>query len=103
MHKTVEFWLRIAIVAFMVFIIIEAPAVLFPFIISMFIAILLTPLARKIEKWAKHIGLKRFPYDLAIVISFAIFIAVIYLIAVHIFVPFVEEFQEFIKERSGGL
>ena len=48
-------------------------------------------------------GWKKFPYDFAILFSFALFIAVIYLIGVHIFVPFISEFQEIIKSVPGML
>ena len=98
-----EFWLRVVIVAMFCVLIIKAPIVLFPFITSLIITILLTPLARFIYKGAGRLGIKRFPYDAAILISFAVFVAVIYLIAVHVFVPFIKEFREFIKSVPGML
>ena len=98
-----EFWLRVVIVAMFCVLIIKAPIVLFPFITSLIITILLTPLARFTYKGTGRLGIKRFPYDAAILISFAVFVAVIYLIAVHVFVPFIKEFREFIKSVPGML
>ena len=93
-----ELWMRIAIVLFFVILVIAAPMVLFPFTVSLIIAILLNPLAHWIHEHVKLFGgLKKLPYDVAILISFAIFVAVIYMIIIHIFVPFVSEFREFIK------
>ena len=93
-----EFWMRIAIVLFFVILVFAAPMVLFPFTVSLIIAILLNPLAHWIHDHVKLFGgLKKLPYDVAILISFAIFVAVIYMIIIHIFVPFVSEFREFIK------
>ena len=57
-----EFWLRVVIVAMFCVLIIKAPIVLFPFITSLIITILLTPLARFIYKGAGRLGIKRFPY-----------------------------------------
>lgn len=37
------------------------------------------------------------PYDIAILISFAIFIGIVYMIIVHIVVPFIGEFRAFVK------
>lgn len=67
-----EFWFRVVIVAMFCVLIIKAPIVLFPFITSLIITILLTPLARFIYKGAGRLGIKRFPYDAAILISFAV-------------------------------
>lgn len=97
MRKGVEFWLRVAITLALVLLVIAAPSVLLPFIVSLVITILLNPVAGKVYALSQKYRLKWFPYDFAIIISFALFIAVIYLIVVHIFVPFVSEFQEFIK------
>lgn len=93
----VEFWLRVAIAAGFAAIIIAAPSVLFPFVVSLIITTLLNPVAHAVYGQTQKMGWTRFPYDFAILFSFALFIAVIYLIGVHIFVPFVSEFQEFIK------
>ena len=98
MKGSAEFWMRIAIVLFFVILVFAAPMVLFPFTVSLIIAILLNPLAHWIHDHVKLFGgLKKLPYDVAILISFAIFVAVIYMIIIHIFVPFVSEFREFIK------
>ena len=98
MRGNAEFWMRIAIAVGFVLILWAAPMILFPFTVSLIIAILLNPLAKWIHEHVKLFGgLKKIPYDVAILISFAIFVAVIYMIMVHIFVPFVSEFREFIK------
>ena len=83
-----EFWMRVAIAVGFVLLVILAPSVLFPFIVSLVIATLLNPVAHRIYALAEKWKIPHFPYDFAIIISFAIFIAVIYFIAVHIFVPF---------------
>lgn len=97
MKKGVEFWLRVAIALAFVLIVIAAPSVLLPFIISLIITILLNPVAHKVYMLAQRYQFKWFHYDFAIILSFALFVAVIYLIVVHIFVPFISEFREFVK------
>lgn len=97
MKKTPEFWMRISITVFFILLIIAAPVVLFPFGISLIIAILLTPLAQLIQKWGSRFIKRRFPYEIAIVMSFCIFLGVLYLIGIHIFVPFINELREFTK------
>lgn len=42
-------------------------------------------------------GIKNIPYDIPIIISFGIFIGIIYLIAIHIFVPFITELRAFTR------
>ena len=103
MKLGVEFWLRVVIAAAFAAVIIAAPSVLFPFVVSLIITTLLNPVAHAVYGQAQKMGWKKFPYDLAILFSFALFIAVIYLIAVHIFVPFISEFREFIKSVPGML
>lgn len=97
MKKSPELSLRIVIVLFFVILIISAPAILFPFGISLIIAILLTPLAEGIQKHVVKIGIKRFPYDFSIIISFCLFLGILYMIGIHIFVPFLTELSEFTK------
>ena len=97
MKKSPELLLRIVIVLFFVILIISAPAILFPFGISLIIAILLTPLAEGIQKYVVKIGIKRFPYDFSIIISFCLFLGILYMIGIHIFVPFLSELSEFTK------
>lgn len=103
MKQGVEFWLRVVIAIFFAAIVILAPSVLFPFIVSLIIATLLNPLAKAIYNQSQKREIPEIPYDFAIIISFAIFIAVIYLIGVHIFVPFVSEFREFMKSVPGTI
>ncbi len=42
-------------------------------------------------------GIKRFPYDFSIIISFCLFLGILYMIGIHIFVPFLSELSEFTK------
>ena len=103
MKWSVEFWMRVSIAIFFVILIIAAPSVLFPFIVSLIITALLNPVAHFVYGQTQRLGYKKIPYDFAILVSFAFFIAVIYLIAIHIIVPFSKEFQEFIKGVPGML
>lgn len=97
MKGSAEFWMRIVIVVSFLALIIYAPAILFPFILSLIIAILLTPAAKRIHSFLQGMGMKWVPYDGAIILSFALFIAVIYFISVHILVPFIAEFRQFAR------
>lgn len=72
MRKGVEFWLRVAITLALVLLVIAAPSVLLPFIVSLVITILLNPVAGKVYALSQKYRLKWFPYDLAIIISFAL-------------------------------
>lgn len=96
MKRTSEFWMRIAITAFVVCLIILVPAILLPFGLSLFLAVLLSPLARRIQRGVEEAGVKRFPFDLSIVLSFLVFILVLSGIIVYILVPFVKEFRQFL-------
>lgn len=97
----VEFWLRVAIAAGFAAIIIAAPSVLFPFVVSLIITTLLNPVAHAVYGQTQKMGWTRFPYDFAILFSFALFIAVIYLIGVHIFVPLFPNFRSSLKAYRG--
>lgn len=85
MKRTAEFWMRISITLFFILLALSAPIIFFPFGISLILSILLTPLAQKLYKWINMTGIKNIPYDIPIIISFGIFIGIIYLIAIHIF------------------
>ncbi len=62
------------------------------------LAILLNPLAKFIHEHIRVCrGMAKMPYDIAILISFAIFIGIVYIIIVHIVVPFIGEFRAFVK------
>lgn len=98
-----EFWLRITVVIFFVGIILLVPSILFPFAISLILSILLTPIAEFIHKGIVKIGLKRFPYDLSIGISFITFIAILYLMIIHILLPFITEAKLFLNSLSAAL
>ena len=97
MKRTAEFWMRIAITLFFILLALSAPIIFFPFGISLILSILLTPLAQKLYKWINMTGIKNIPYDIPIIISFGIFIGIIYLIAIHIFVPFITELRAFTR------
>ena len=80
MKRTAEFWMRISITLFFILLALSAPIIFFPFGISLILSILLTPLAQKLYKWINMTGIKNIPYDIPIIISFGIFIGIIYLI-----------------------
>ena len=103
MRKGTEFWLRVTIVVFLGILLFFAPVVVFPFGISLFLAILLNPLAKFIQKNILKLKIKWFPYDFSIIISFIVFITIVYSIGVHIFVPFINELRAFIKSVPDTL
>lgn len=96
MKRDASFWLRIAAAAFVVLIVALVPAILFPFGLSLILAVLLKPLADAIARAGTRGGRAWIPYDLAIGVSFVIFLAVLYLIGQYVLVPFIREFREFI-------
>ena len=91
MKNSPEFWLRIAVTVFIVALIILVPQILYPFSISLILSVLLTPVADSIQTLMRKAGLQKFPYDISIIFSFLLFIALVYLVIVHILVPFVTE------------
>ena len=98
MWRSAEFWLRIAACGIVLLTLYLAPQILFPFGISLFLAILLKPLADLIQKTVLRCGIRIFPYDLSIVGAFVIFLAALYLIGTYVLVPFGRQFQEFVLE-----
>lgn len=93
-----EFWMRVGIALFFLGLVVAAPMILFPFTVSLVLAILLNPLAKFIHEHIRVCrGMAKMPYDIAILISFAIFIGIVYIIIVHIVVPFIGEFRAFVK------
>lgn len=101
MWRSAEFWLRITAAGIVVLTIYFAPQILFPFGLSLFLAILLKPLADLFQKTAERFGLRKFPYDISIVGAFLTFLAALYLIVLHVLVPFGKQFREFVKEIPG--
>lgn len=101
MKRGPQFWLRIAAAAFLAVIIVLVPAILFPFGLSLILAVLLKPLADGMHRAALRAGMKCVPYDLWIGLSFLFFAAVLYLIAAHVLVPFIKEFKEFAASVPG--
>ena len=97
MKNSPEFWLRIAVTVFIVALIILVPQILYPFSISLILSVLLTPVADSIQALMRKAGLKKFPYDISIIFSFLLFIALVYLVIIHILVPFVTEAKSFIN------
>lgn len=94
--KDPEFWLRIAVVVFLTALVVIAPSILFPFGLSLILALLLHPLAETIQKTVEKLGWKRMPFDLSIILSFIVFLIVLSGVIIYIFVPFVNEFRQFI-------
>ena len=97
MKNSPEFWLRIAVIVFIVTLIILVPQILYPFSISLILSVLLTPVADSIQALMRKAGLQKFPYDISIILSFLLFIALVYLVIIHILVPFVTEAKSFIN------
>ena len=96
--KDAQFWLRITVVAIIALIVYMEPWVVVPFVLALFLSLLLRPLADVIMDLAARIGWRKFPIDVAILLSFAVFIMVMYLIMQSIFVPFINELQLFIAQ-----
>lgn len=95
MKRGASFWLRVAAALFVGGLVCLVPAILFPFGLSLILAVLLKPLADGIARLGKRGGLL-LPYDLAIVLAFVLFLGILYLIGQYVLVPFIKEFQEFI-------
>lgn len=100
-EKGAQFWLRIAAAVFLGVILFLVPAILFPFGLSLILAILLKPLADLLQRMAVRAGVGRIPYDVWIVVSFVIFAEALYLIAAYVLVPFIKEFKEFAASIPG--
>ena len=83
--------------SFIVTLIILVPQILYPFSISLILSVLLTPVADSIQALMRKAGLQKFPYDISIILSFLLFIALVYLVIIHILVPFVTEAKSFIN------
>jgi predicted PurR-regulated permease PerM len=94
-HST-EFWLRIVVVVFLAAIIFMVPAILLPFGISLILSILLAPLAERLQWFMNRAGWKKMSEDFSIIFSFLLFLGVLYLLFVHILVPFTTEARLFI-------
>lgn len=101
MKKGAQFWLRIAAAVFLGVILFLVPAILFPFGLSLILAILLKPLADLLQRMVVRAGVGRIPYDVWIVVSFVIFAEALYLIAAYVLVPFIKEFKEFAASIPG--
>lgn len=98
----VEFWMRVAITAGFVLLLFLAPSVLFPFIVSLVITTLLNPVAHRVYYYAQKWKIPHFPMILPFWHPCHLHCGDL-LIAVHIFVPFVTEFQAFVKSVPGML
>ena len=101
MKRSAQFWLRIAAAAFLGLIVCLVPAILFPFGLSLILAILLKPLADLFHRAARRAGAGRVPYDLWIAASFVVFAAALYVISAYVLVPFIKEFKEFAASVPG--
>lgn len=101
MNKGAQFWLRIAAAVFVAAIVFMVPAILFPFGLSLILAILLKPLSDFLRRTAVRCGMRKIPEDIWIAVSFLIFLAVLYFIVAHVLVPFIKEFKEFAASVPG--
>ncbi len=95
MRRGAQFWLRITAAGFLVIAVFLVPEILFPFGLSLILAILLKPLADFFQKLSEYTGIRQFPYDLWILLSFVFFSTILYFIAAYVLVPFGKEFKEF--------
>lgn len=98
MKKASQFWLRIAVVAFLCLIVYFVPWVIVPFVLALFLALLLRPVVNTIMKLADRMKWRWLPIDGAIIVSFLIFIFAVVLIINSIVVPFIHEFQLFVVQ-----
>lgn len=103
MKRGMEFWLRVAAAVFVVGMVLLVPEILFPFGLSLILAVLLKPLADWLYDKARAARFVRMPYDVCIAAAFLLFIAALYFIITYVFVPFVKEFKEFAASVPGIL
>lgn len=96
--KEAQFWLRILVAAFLCLIVYIVPWVIVPFLLAMFLTLLLRPVVRLIMSGTDKLGWKWFPIDIAIILSFILFIMVMVLLINIIVVPFIGEFQLFLVQ-----
>lgn len=97
MKPSTEFWLRVVVIAALVILVIEVPAILLPFGLSLILSILLAPVAEVIERLLNRAGIKKIARDFSIILSFIVFLGVLYLIGIYIFVPFIKQARLFIN------
>ncbi len=98
MVRDAQFWLRIAVALFLCLVVYYVPWLVVPFVLALFLTLLLRPLVNGIMRGVGRLGWKWFPVDLAIIIAFLVFILVMVLIVNRIMVPFLTEFQLFLAQ-----
>lgn len=96
--RDAQFWLRVTIAAIGALILYREPWVAVPFVLALFLSLLLRPLVDGMMALAVRAGWRKFPIDIAILLSFAVFIVVMYFIMGSIFVPFINELRLFIAQ-----
>lgn len=101
MRQGAQFWLRIGAAGLFGLTVVLVPEILFPFGLSLILAILLKPLTDVLKRLAGRVGLAQIPYDLWIGVSFVVFGAILYFISAYVLVPFVKEFKEFTASIPG--
>lgn len=83
MKRTAEFWMRISITLFLYYLRFQR-RLFFPVRNISYPIYFAYTACSKLYKWINMTGIKNIPYDIPIIISFGIFIGIIYLIAIHI-------------------
>ena len=98
LKRDAQFWLRIALVIAIVFTVYYVPWIVVPFLFGLFLCLILRPLVEFQMKVAQKLRWHRFPVDIAIIIAFLVFIAVMTILVRSIFVPFWHQFEGFVLQ-----
>ncbi len=98
--KSSQYWLRIAVAAGCLWIVAESSSMYWPVIVSLFLAIILLPLSRIIQRGIQKAGWKQVPVDVPIIISFVIFGTLVFSLFQVIVVPFFVQLNKFLQNFS---
>ena len=98
LKRDAQFWLRIVLVTAVALTVYYVPWIVVPFLIGLFLCLILRPLVDFQMKMAEKLRWRRFPIDIAIIIAFLVFIAVMTILARSIFVPFWHQFEGFVLQ-----
>lgn len=98
LKRDAQFWLRIVLVIAVVFTVYYVPWIVVPFLFGLFLCLILRPLVEFQMKVAQKLRWHWFPVDIAIIIAFLVFIAVMTILVRSIFVPFWHQFEGFVLQ-----
>lgn len=97
MPLTSSAWLRLCVVLLLLYIVWQASAILLPLLLATILAFILHPLVRLIRCIRLWPGSKRtLPLELVILLAFLVAGIVLAVVVTYIFMPFVDEFNQFI-------